>query len=229
MKNDCLDAMILMSANVLAEKNSDELLKTDTSDTARPKYLDRKIKRIIRRERRKREYGSWYPVLKNTAAGILIACTVTLAMVMSVEAVRTALWETIMKWFDDYISIAHVTEDEVPTSIETRMQPTVYPNEWESEISGDTEAIYSVRYSCDGKLMVLYYQSLLNDENNWLDNDNIIIENIKVGESDGYLITYIDSANKSLIWSDGDYSFSLSTRYDDITVEILMRMAESVE
>lgn len=231
MKNDKLDALIMLSAHVLAEKNAEEFLSTDTSDVVVPKSLDRRIKRMINRERRKQEYGKLYTALRNVAAGFLIACTVTLALVMSVEAVRTALWETIVQWFDDYISIMHVTEDEVPTTIEKKMEPSEYPEEWEREVVAEKEKFISIRYRKDGETMVTYHQGLLNKDNLWIDNDNAKITNVEVNDCDGLLIQYEDNPSLFLEWSDGMYSFSLATdgETDEVASELLIAIAESVK
>lgn len=231
MKNDKLDALIMLSAHVLAEKNAEEFLSTDTSDVVVPKYLDRRVKRMVNRERRKQEYGKWYTAIRNVAAGFLIACTVTLAFMMSVEAVRTALWETIVQWFDDYISIMHVTEDEVPTTIEKKMEPTEYPEEWEREVVAEKEELISIRYKKDGEVMVAYHQGLLNLDNNWIDNDNAKIENVEVNNCEGLLIQYKDNPSLFLEWSNDMYSFSLTTHgeKDEVTSELLIEIAESVK
>ena len=229
MKNDKLDALIMLSAHVLAEKNAEEFLSTDTSDVVVPKSLDRRVKRMINRERRKQEYGKWYTALRNVAAGFLIACTVTLAFMMSVEAVRTALWETIVQWFDDYISIMHVTKDEVPTTIETKMEPTAYPAEWEREVIADKEKLSSIRYKKDGDVIMTYHQGLLNKDNNWIDNDSMLVTEVMIGSYKGLLIQYTDRNQYSIEWSDGSYSFSLATQSAIVTIDEMLSIARSVD
>lgn len=229
MKNDKLDALIMLSAHVLAEKNAEEYLSTDTSDVVVPKSLDRRIKRMINRERRKQEYGKLYTALRNVAAGFLIACTVTLAFMMSVEAVRTALWETIVQWFDDYISIMHVTEDEVPTTIEKKMEPTAYPAEWEREVIADKEKLISIRYKKDGDVIMTYHQGLLIKDNNWIDNDSMLVTEVMIGSYKGLLIQYTDRNQYSIEWSDGSYSFSLATQSAIVTIDEMLSIARSVD
>lgn len=228
MKNDKLDALIMMSAHVLVEKNSDELLNADVSGVKRPKRLDRKIKRMIARERRKREYGAWYPALKSVAAVILIICSLTFALMMNVEAVRNAMWSTIMKWVGDYISIIHVNE-EAPTTIETKMQPTVYPKEWKSEVGLETVSLYSVKYSYNDELIATYHQWTLNQDVMRVDSKNANVTKVTIGKYEGELFTYSDDVSRILIWSNGEYSFSLTTQSGNVSTEQLIHMAESVK
>ena len=71
MKNDRLDAMILLSAHVLAEKNEADLMSVDTSEVNIPAKVERRIRRMIGKERRRREYGVVYKAAKQAAAIIL--------------------------------------------------------------------------------------------------------------------------------------------------------------
>ena len=228
IKNDKLDALIMMSADVLVEKNVKEFLETDTSDVVRPKSLDRRIMRIIKRERRKSERGGWITVAKNIAAGVLIACTVTLAMVMSIEAVRTALLETIVQWFEDYVSIMFVTEDDVPTTIEVKRQPVIDEDGWTEEIAVDSPSMYSVNYYHEGTLVLIYDQVCLNTDSIWNDNTDVTIEDISVGQSNGALMIY-ENGGLIVSWSDGEYTYSLSSRTSTISKEALLIIAESVQ
>lgn len=228
MKNDKLDALIMMSAHVLVEKNSDELLNADVSGVKRPKRLDRKIKRMIAKERRKREYGAWYPVLKSVAAAILIICSLTFALMMNVEAVRNAVWSTIIKWVGDYISIIHVNE-EAPTTIETKMQPTVYPKEWKPEVAVETVGLYSIKYRYNDELIVSYHQWTLNQDVMRVDSKNASVTKVTIGKYEGELFTYSDDVSRILILSNGEYSFSLTTQSGNVSTEQLIHMAESVK
>ena len=47
-----------------------------------------------------------------------------LAAVMSVEAVRTTLWDTIVRFFDEYLSISYVTETQPPKQLEAIKEPS---------------------------------------------------------------------------------------------------------
>lgn len=228
IKNDKLDALIMLSADVLMEKNVKEFLETDTSDVVRPKSLDRRIMRIIKRERRKSERGGWITVAKNIAAGVLIACTVTLAMVMSIEAVRTALMETIVQWFEDYVSIMFVTEDDVPTTIEVKRQPVIDEEGWSEEVVADSLTSYSIHYFCDGSLALTYHQVCLNTDSMWNDNTDVTIEEISIGQNSGVLMIY-ENGGLIVSWSDGEYTYSLSNRTSTISKEALLKIAESVQ
>lgn len=108
LKNDKLDALIIMSGDVLIKKNYELYQNTDVSGVIKPEYLDRRVMRNINRENRKKEYGNLYKYLRRCAVLILVVCTVSFAVMMSVEAVRSAVWNAIIEFFDDYLSISYV-------------------------------------------------------------------------------------------------------------------------
>lgn len=120
IKNDQLDAMILLSAHVLAERNEAELMSVNTSGVSIPVSIERRITHMINKERRKSEYGAVYKTAKEVAAVVLIVCSAAFIFAMSVDAVREALWSTIVKWYEDYISVAYVVDDTPPMFIETK-------------------------------------------------------------------------------------------------------------
>ena len=66
--------MILLSAHVLAEKNEADLMSVDTSEVNIPAKVERRIRRMIGKERRRREYGVVYKAAKQAAAIILVIC-----------------------------------------------------------------------------------------------------------------------------------------------------------
>ena len=97
IKNDQHDAMILLSAHVLAERNEVELMSVNTSDVSIPVSIERRITHMINKERRKSEYGAVYKVARQVVAVVLIVCSAAFIFAMSVDAVREALWSTIVR------------------------------------------------------------------------------------------------------------------------------------
>ena len=85
MKNDRLDAMILLSAHVLAEKNEADLMSVDTSEVNIPAKVERRIRRMIGKERRRNKYGVVYKAAKQAAAIILVEPVHTNIASISIE------------------------------------------------------------------------------------------------------------------------------------------------
>ncbi|MBQ9134133.1 MAG: hypothetical protein IJX64_06340 [Clostridia bacterium] len=122
-KKDNLDALILLSAHVLAEQNCKEFSMTDTSDVVRPRSLDRRIERMIRREEQRRAQGFFFAA-KRVAATLLIVCTVTAVAAMSVKSVCNLFFKTSIEQREEYISIRLVTDTDAAEIVKIQYRPT---------------------------------------------------------------------------------------------------------
>lgn len=122
-KKDNLDALILLSAHVLAEKNNREFAMTDTSGVVRPRSLDRKIERMIRRQERRQGSG-FFSIAKRAATTCLIVCTVTAIAVMGVKSVCNLFFKTSIEHREEYISIRLVTDTDASELVKIQYRPT---------------------------------------------------------------------------------------------------------
>lgn len=229
IKNDQLDAMILLSAHVLAERNEAELMSVNTSDVSIPVSIERRITHMINKERRKSEYGAVYKTAKEVAAVVLIVCSTAFIFAMSVDAVREALWSTIVKWYEDYISVAYVVDDTPPMFIETKKEPTAIPEDWTSEVKVDSQSMYFIKYSLDGEYIMSFRQKILDGDEEFIDNENSTMENIKIHGFDGILVTLLDKGFTYLCWNDGCYSYTIDYDNSKISMELAIDIAESLQ
>lgn len=228
LKNDKLDALIIMSGDVLIKKNYELYQNTDVSGVIKPKSLDRRVMRNINRENRKKEYGNLYKYLRRCAVLILVVCTVSFAVMMSVEAVRSAVWNAIIEFFDDYLSITYVMDSEVPDKIEQKSEPEIGRPEWEKQVVADNNSMYVVVYRENGEKIITYMQRVIDENNTWFDNENTEIQNIKIGEMSAVLMFRTDMQTYSLSWSDGRYEYSLESHSSEITKEDLISFAKTL-
>lgn len=229
IKNDQLDAMILLSAHVLAERNETELMSVNTSGVSIPVSIERRITHMINKERRKSEYGAVYKTAKEVAAVVLIVCSAAFIFAMSVDAVREALWSTIVKWYEDYISVAYVVDDTPPMFIETKKEPTAIPEDWTSEVKVDSQSMYCIKYSLDSEYIMSFRQKALDENEDFIDNENSTVENIKIHGFDGILITLLDKGFTYLCWNDGCYSYTIDYDSSRINMELAIDIAESLK
>ena len=231
LKNDKLDALIMLSAHVLAEKNISEFDAVDISNIEIPKALDKKINRIINREWRRQEYGFVSAFARRAAAVILVLCTTAFVFAMSIEAVRESFWNAVFDWYDEYFSVQFVPDsaNEAPPSfIEEKREPTV-PDEWEKEVLLDNEFTYYVLYLHDGEETILYSQNILDNAGSNYDNEATVIEKTTVNGHEGYWLDLTDKGTLILIWQDGLYSYRIVRENADIEREFIMELAESIE
>lgn len=229
IKNDKLDAMIVLSAHVLAEKNEADWMTEDTANVEIPHSVDRKIKRMIRKERRKIEYGAWYQIAKRVAMVFLVVCTVAFASAISVSAVREALWSAIVQFYEEYISVGYAADTEPPAYIEVKKEPSAIPDDWTREILLDSQSMYYIQYTFDDGEAVSFRQKTLDGSETWIDNENSTIEIITIQGYEGNLITLPDKGLAYLVWSDGCYSYTIEYDNAKIDRDLVIAIAESLQ
>ena len=182
-------------------------MSVDTSNVHIPASVERRIRHMINKERRRNEYGVVYKAAKQAAAIILVICTAAFAFTMSVEAVREALWSTVIQWYEDYISITHVTYDNPPEIIEEKKEPAAIPDDWVREVLVDSQSMYYIQYSCNNEEILYFRQGVLGGFEDWIDNESSALEYITINGHEGTYIVLLDKGYGYLLWSDGCYSY----------------------
>lgn len=229
VKNYKLDALIMLSGDVLIKKNVSLYKNTDTSTIERPRSLDRRVQRNINKEKRKQEFGTFYKYGRRFVAALLIVCTLSFAAVMSVDAAREAFWNAIVEFFDDYLSVSYVTKTEPPETIEDVKNIEISGYDWEKQVVLESPLIYSVDYYENEKIILSYTQNVLDENKTLIDNENSEVEKVSVGEYPAALIFRADKQVYSLCWSDGEYEYGLDAYSPEISKEDLIAIAETVK
>lgn len=228
VKNDNLDALILLSAQVLEESNLSRFAAADTADTMRPASLDRKVRRLIRQEQHARRAAARWTPVKRVVAAILIFCTVAFAAAMSIEAVRGAVWQAIVRWYDTHIAVSFEDADAVPKTIRTKREPTDVPSDWVREVRADSQILYKLAYLQGGEKLLSYKQQPIKNQA-WTNNADSTAEEILVGDRTATLVTSRTTGYYTLYWSDGAYNYTLQSFSDNITPARMVQIAVSVK
>ena len=229
LKNDKLDALIMLSGDVLIAKNVDLYRNAGVPILKRPRSLDKKVQKSINKEGRMQEFGAFYKYGRRVAAALLIACSISFAAVMSVKAVRTTLWNMIVEFFDEYLSVSFINETPPPQSIEETKGLFYDVEEWDKQVIIDTKSLHSEAWTKNGVKMLTYSQELLGNGKSLYDNENTDVENIEIRGMPAILMFRADGQTYSLSWSDGVYRYSLAAHSPEITKEELILIAETIE
>lgn len=157
LKNDKLDALILLSGSVLLSKNVELYqnglaLACQTPTVARyqsaKKHQPGKTQPGIRHV---------FPIRTAHRRGCFNCRSLSFAAVMSVEAVRTTLWDTIVRFFDEYLSVSYVTETQPPKQLEDIKEPSFSDKGWEKQVVLETASMRCVIYRKNGtKILTLH-------------------------------------------------------------------------
>lgn len=230
-KIDKYDYLIAMST--LDAKNDDvEMFKSlDTSDIVLSDKIVRKIGKLIKISHKNplRYTSKVRTVFSRVAVVALIIISITFAAMMSVSAIRNAIWNTIVEWYDKYISVDYETDNpvSVPAVIEEIRKPTLLPQGAEEEIIFGNKWSYLAEYYVGDECRLVFAQSLLNKGDAYIDSEASTMEDIKIGNYNGILLTYEKNTDMNIVWNDGEYRYTL-TGYD-IDSEFLIMIAQSVK
>lgn len=223
-----LDALLTMSVDAIVEKNAESFLEQDYEIVPMPNSLRRKILGMDRRARWKDEFGAIGVGFKRVAAVILIACTLSFAAAMSVEAVRTAIWNAIVTWYDDYVAISFRKDGvgDAPETIVTKKEPMM--DGYEREVLLDSQGMFIVNYVYND-FNVMYSQLVLEENEALFDNTMAALKTVKIGAYEGQLLIAADKSAIFLMWNDGEYTYTLQTDSDNGREDQLIHIAQSVQ
>ncbi|MBQ9939993.1 MAG: DUF4367 domain-containing protein [Clostridia bacterium] len=165
---------------------------------------------------------------KRCTAVILIICTISFVAAISVEAVRTAIWNAIVDLFDSHISVSYTKELPPPTVIEEIKEINPGREDWEKQVFVNSDYHYSVIYLENGIKVLSYSQELLDKHDPWYDNQNSVVKNVRVGKDYGVLVFRTSQETYSLLWNDEKYSYMLTAHSTNISEKALIEIAETI-
>lgn len=229
--NDTLDALIILSSRELIDQNINALLAVNAEAAECPASLDRRIKRMLRRERRERKYGKVTAMLGRAAAILLVVGTIASVSVMCVDGMRSAVIRMVTSWFDAYAEFDYYAEGgtvHVPSVIEEKREPTGMPAEWERTGVVDSLSMYGFTCRLNGVRQIAYMQTCLSVKTA-VDNDDVETEKVTVGHGEGMLFRFTDSGIYAVYWTDGEYAYSIKSFTEDASREQVLALAESVK
>ena len=193
----------------------------------------KRIQKRLRLEREYKEqherYSPVWEISKRIAIVVLVVLSLSFVSVMSVEAVRVALWEAILEWGEESIHIWYestVEEPEVLTEIFEYKEPRGIGEEYVRYDGNKTKYNYTIEYESEN-CSISYSQDLLMNKGLYSSNENTVAENIMVHQYQGVMLEYEVYGVKmiQLVWSDNKYIFSLS---GNVSSDYLISLAESV-
>lgn len=199
----------------------------DTSEEINfSKKFERKMDKLFRK-------GKIEPVgvqVKRISSRVAIICLAFFSLcflsMMSVSAIREAIWETIVELYNSYFEVTvddgdETIENETVTEIKEIHKPTVLPEGVEEEILSNSKRLFFAEYYNGEDYMASFKQRIL-DETSFV---HINSEEVKIFNeiSNGFDITVIEylSGDILMFWSDGVYFYTLEG-YDILQLRTLI-------
>lgn len=223
-----LDALIKAAARDLLDEDLELFHSIDTSKT---KMSDRAIKRI-RRKIRNYDRESWWSSVplacRRAVAAVLVICSMSFGFCLSVAAVRAEIVNTVMKWYDEFVSVFYVTEQTPPSVIEEYREPMLQLAGTERQVVAETDQLYQIIYSKNAEIMMIYQQMTLTELPTDINSEKCSIHEIMIFGNSGKLFAY-ENGSFAITWHDNEYEYLLSTFTAEISQEMLVIVAESIQ
>ena len=237
MKCERMDKYDYLIALATLDAKDDDVkmfMELDDSDVVFSDRITDKIEKLIRRESvyRTCNFVKFKRILTKTAIIALVVISVMFATMMSVSAIRTAIWEIITEWYEEYIAVGYVPEEgievpETPKMIEEIRKPTLLPLRAEEEVVLSTRQTFACEYYVDDDCYIIFKQFLINDDVTKLDGDDAVLTEMMIGDSQGYCGNYEKDDYIVIIWNDDEYAYRISSTV--LSIDELCLIAESVK
>ena len=222
------ETIIGLGAEKWLDDEIDVMTHLDVSEFTLSDSMDRRIRSSIQRNSRKE---MWAPVFHHAKiAGIILVSVISIlfAAAMMIQPVRAAFFNAIVQWYDNYIAIRFVSEEDVPTTIQEVKYPTYLPDGWRIDLNRQgTGSVQYTIYNSEDTAVVYCQQTIFSpDDEMWFDDTDATIEEIILnGGKKAQLIKYKEG-DYALTWAD-NYSYSFFGVQCDM--EVLIQLAGSVK
>ena len=237
LENDKLDLLIKLSFCNRELPEVEEFKNIDDSNVVLSNRYYAKKKRIINKYKRRPAMLTFKKIMSVASAACLIIVLSLGICVVSVSSLRNAVWNAIVEWYEDYITVRYVTpysdylqsdvEATYPASIETVKKPTYLPEGVEEKLVVKGDARISYEYCVSDKFAFLYTQSVCIEDEKYFDNENVQMKEIEVGDNIFLLINNSEKSLKTLLWTDNVYTYLISFESDNL--DEMIKIAQSVE
>ena len=221
MKCERMDQYDYLIALATLDAKDDDVrtfMELDDSDVVFSTHIVKKIEKLIRKVSLYRIDGLMRlkRILSKVAIITLVIVSVVFTALMSVSAIRSAIWGVITEWYEEHIVIGYIPEEglevsEPPKMIEEIRKPMLLPLGAEEEIGINMKSSFYCDYYVGDDCYVSFTQYLLNGHPIKVDGDDATMTKIMVGEYDAYLFTYSKEEYTIILWNDGEYAYFISS------------------
>lgn len=186
--------------------------------------FNRKMKALLKYERRTPMMRRMVHHMKVAAAMFLITLTLTFGTVMSVEAYRIRFFEFVTQVLEELTSIVTHSDDNADHDTLVLASPSYIPKGY--TVLEETSSQYknTIIYTDEEGTEIYYLQKLLSQSEFIFDSEDVEPKEINIGESVGYLI--INKGVTQLYWYDNFNTYTLISSLDEQEV---IKMAESIQ
>ena len=246
--NDKLDLMISLVAKDCGNDDVEMLDSLDTYQVVLDKHFYRKRDRIVAKQKHYPAILILKKGLLRIAVALLIIMSLGFTTVMAITPLREALFEAIVEWYEDYLTISFeptdngnnsidendnnitnndenptVTEPAVtpPAIIEEIRKPTHLPDGMIEDVVLQNKAMVYIDYYLNDELVYTFNQMLLSERDKYLDNVGVTVTKININGYDGVVFQSSESNGLSVVWTDNQYVYQVITQNNNLEEVII--------
>lgn len=202
------DAILKVAAAEAFKKEITDLPSGEELSVIQPSAeLNHRIARLIERDRRKSNTRRFIKTAGKIAACICVIITVASAVLLSIDATRTAIFNAVMEWQDKYTKI-DFGDNEPADDI---YRPTYLPEGFKETSVVTSGNMVVIFYSSGADEKIVFNQWPAQDISTLVDCEDRDYIETKVAGSTAYLFEGQTANDKNLlIWQAGGTVFELS-------------------
>ncbi len=197
----------------------------------RPEYLPspalkQKIRQAIKKGNRRAVAQKILKAAKKAAVIAVILISVVMGSLLSVEASRNAIFNSVLEWKADHVDI-YFRQKESPPEDTGMYKPQYIPEGFVESESKKASSTQRTVYQNENGELITFDQVPLSSEKTAMDNEHSKYQEITINGQKAYLLEAKTPADKTqILWQTDKTSFKLSSKIDK---KELIQMAESMK
>ena len=203
MDDDFLYKYVKSAENIMI----DSLPKEEALSHNFSKRFQKKMKKLIRQERKSPFIKTFVNYSRKVAIIFLIFISIAFATTMSVEAYRVRFFGVVIEVWEEFTSIIFKDKQNIDDGKLIPVNPTYIPDNFkiiEHEINSYEQFIY---WQNDNGIEIMFEQAKITANSIITDTEGIDIEELLIGEQK---IIYFTNKNVNQIyWNDSNYIYCL--------------------
>lgn len=203
---DITDDMLKESIPIATKIILDDLPSDDELNHVFSKDFERKMKRLVRQQKRSSFTNKVIFYSKRTAIVFLIILAGLFTVTMSSEALRLRFFELVIRVYEDLTSFVFSTNDGEESLNLKIIEPKYIPNDFKEVDRVDN---FIITYKNKNNIEINYTFCEIGSNSIILDTENAKVENISIN---GNRAKYIEKGTSiQLFWNDKNCIYLLST------------------
>lgn len=233
-KYDKLNAMLFIAVKKCGMEEVEKFNNPKSTDVTFSKRFYARKRKILRSYKSKTVARVFKKVARSAAIALLIILSMAFITVMSVSALRTAVLDAVVDFFDDYVKVGFgdsgatpVPTDEVPsrpTSIEEVKRITDLPDGVVEEVALKLKNVYKTKYSKDGVVLFTLVQETYKENEVLFDNVDVNAQVVYVNNVEARMFC-TQEGKQFICWTDNKYILTIICEIEEFDI---IKLAESV-